>query len=299
MGTYLSSPDTRKISFNGEGPTTRFGASSMQGWRLNMEDAHIFDGKFTNDSALFAVFDGHGGSEVAKFCGKHFGTRLKKNLNFEAGRMEEALKETFLLMDTILFTPEGQAELRTLKTDSEGGDSFAGCTANVILIHKNTIYCANSGDSRTILYSNKTVVELSIDHKPGNEIEKQRISNAGGFVIEGRVNGNLNLSRSIGDLEFKKNPDLKPTEQLIIAYPDVQKRVIKPEDSFLVMGCDGIWEILSEDEICQICDYKLKDGDKVKISDVVEEILDKGLAPDTSQGIGCDNMCSIIIILKH
>lgn len=300
MGIYLSSPDTRKHSIDGEGPTTRYGASSMQGWRLNMEDAHISEGKFTKDSALFAVFDGHGGTEVAKFCEHHFGEELKKNANFEAGKMEEALKETFLLMDRMLVTPEGQAQLRTLKTETDGVDSFAGCTANVTLIHKGTIYCANAGDSRTVMYSNKRVVELSQDHKPDNDIEKQRISKAGGFIIEGRVNGNLNLSRAIGDLEYKKNNALKPHEQLISAYPDVSKRAIKNEDAFLVMGCDGIWEILSIDEICQIADNRLKGkNDSCKLSEIAEEILDRGLAPDTSQGIGCDNMSAIVITLKH
>merc|ERR1712076_213862 len=145
------------------------------------------------------------------------------------GKYEEALKDTFLLMDVMLTSPEGQAQLRTLKTEADGGDSFAGCTANVTLIHKGTIYCANAGDSRTILYSNKRVHPLSVDHKPDDDIEKQRISKAGGFIIEGRVNGNLNLSRAIGDLEYKKNVQLKPAEQLISPMPDVVKRAIKAE----------------------------------------------------------------------
>merc|ERR1711957_953351 len=139
------------------------------------------------------------------------------------------------------------------------------------------VYCANAGDSRTILWSNKKVIPLSEDHKPDNEIEKTRISKAGGFIIEGRVNGNLNLSRALGDLEYKKNPALRPAEQ------------------FLVMGCDGIWEILTMEEICQIAENGLN---KVsKITEVAEEILDRGLATDTSQGIGCDNMSAIVIKL--
>ena len=271
----------------------------MQGWRLNMEDAEIFDGKFAPETALFAVFDGHGGSEVAKYCEKHFGAELKKNPNYEAGRFEEALKETFLFMDSLLTSPEGQNELKTLKTDPDGGESFAGCTANVVLIVKNTIYCANAGDSRCYIYSNKKTHELSFDHKPDNDVEKQRISKAGGFIIEGRVNGNLNLSRAIGDLEYKKNPSLKPTEQLISAFPDVQKRVIKQgEDQFLVMGCDGIWEILTGDDICKIIDNRLSANPNAKCSEIAEEILDRGLAPDTSQGVGCDNMSCIVIQLK-
>lgn len=55
-------------------------------------------------------------------------------------------------------------------------------------------------------------VELSFDHKPENPIEKERVTKAGGFISEGRINGNLNLSRAIGDLEYKKNTELKPHE---------------------------------------------------------------------------------------
>lgn len=56
------------------------------------------------------------------------------------------------------------------------------------------------------------MISLSEDHKPDNEIEKTRIAKAGGYVSDGRVNDNLNLSRAIGDIEYKKNPNLKPEE---------------------------------------------------------------------------------------
>jgi serine/threonine protein phosphatase PrpC len=283
MGIYLSSPDTKKHSFDGKNTKLRYGASAMQGWRLNMEDAHISDGEFAPDMSLFAVFDGHGGTEVAKYCERHFGTVLKANVNFKAGKYDVALKETFLKMDEKLVSAEGQAELRTLKQDGEPAESQAGCTANVCLLVGDTVYCANAGDSRSILFSNKKVVALSEDHKPENTIERERINQAGGFIIEGRVNGNLNLSRAIGDLEYKKNPGLKPTEQLISAEPDVVTRQLGPEDEFIVMGCDGVWEILTGMEICMIVNQRFKDDPEIKISQVIEEILDRSLAPDTSR----------------
>jgi serine/threonine protein phosphatase PrpC len=283
MGIYLSSPDTKKFSVDGSNKKLKYGASAMQGWRLNMEDAHISDSEFGPDMALFAVFDGHGGPEVAKYCERHFGDVLKSNPNFEKGRYDVALKEAFLRMDELLVTTEGQAELRTLKPDGEPLESQAGCTANVCLLVGNTVYCANAGDSRSILYSNKKMVPLSEDHKPENEVERNRINQAGGFIIEGRVNGNLNLSRAIGDLEYKKNPGLKPTEQLISAEPDVVTRVLTGDDEFIVMGCDGVWEILTGLEICQIVERRFRDNPKVKASKVIEEILDRSLAPDTSR----------------
>ena len=93
---------------------------------------------------------------------------------------------------------------------SDDNNSYAGCTANVALIYNNKdLYVANAGDSRSILFSNGKAIEMSIDHKPDLETEKARIIKAGGFISDGRINGNLNLSRALGDLEYKKNEDLK------------------------------------------------------------------------------------------
>ena len=87
---------------------------------------------------------------------------------------------------------------------------YAGCTAVVCLVTETEIYVANAGDSRCIVSVGGKVEALSEDHKPDNEKEMARIKKAGGEVIEGRVNGNLNLSRALGDLEYKTNTALKP-----------------------------------------------------------------------------------------
>lgn len=123
-----------------------------------------------------------------------------------------------------------------------GFTSYAGCTANVALLHKNTLYVANAGDSRSVLCCKGKPEEMSIDHKPDLQGEKMRIQKAGGFVSDGRVNGNLNLSRAIGDIEYKKDTSKGFEEQLIIAVPDIKVKTLTPDDQFLLMGCDGIWE---------------------------------------------------------
>lgn len=68
--------------------------------------------------------------------------------------------------------------------------------------------CANAGDSRTLLCSDGKPYPMSVDHKPDDEIEYNRITKAGGFVSEGRIDGNLNLSRCIGDFEYKRDENL-------------------------------------------------------------------------------------------
>jgi serine/threonine protein phosphatase PrpC len=89
--------------------------------------------------------------------------------------------------------------------NKENEDFYAGCTANVIVIKDGTLYCSNAGDSRCCVGNNGQLVKMSKDHKPDDPLEKQRITEAGGFVSEGRVNSNLNLSRALGDLEYKKD----------------------------------------------------------------------------------------------
>lgn len=99
-------------------------------------------------------------------------------------------------------------------------------------------------------------------------------------------------------MEYKRNTSLKPSEQMISAYPDIIKREIKSSDDFIVMGCDGIWEIQTEIEICEFLEQKLKSMKEKKISPIVEDLLMRCLAPNTTKGLGCDNMSSIVIQFK-
>jgi hypothetical protein len=101
----------------------------------------------------------------------------------------------------------------------------AGCTAIVAVITGRTLTVANAGDSRAVLCrGGGETYALSYDHKPQQERESNRIIKAGGFVNEfGRVNGNLNLSRSLGDLKYKQVPGIPPPEQIITAEPDIMQ----------------------------------------------------------------------------
>ena len=71
------------------------------------------------------------------------------------------------------------------------------------------IFVANAGDSRCVACVDGKTLPLSFDHKPDDRNEKGRIKQAGGYVSKGRINETLNVSRSIGDLEYKRNKNLK------------------------------------------------------------------------------------------
>lgn len=165
----------------------------------------------------------------------------------------------------------------------------SGTTAIVVMITPKWIVCANAGDSRAIYSrSNHRAVPLSYDHKPEDEEEERRIRDAGGFVSAGRVEGDLAVSRGLGDFRFKdlevvlsgakgenrdrRNdiyekegatvvvnentatlPKGKPRDQKVSPVPDiiVQNRN-EEEDEFIVIACDGIWDVQTNQECVQM-----------------------------------------------
>ena len=137
---------------------------------------------------------------------------------------------------------------------------------------------------------------LSFDHKPKNATERQRIQRAGGYVNhEGRVNGNLNLSRALGDLTYKKNTKLAAKDQVISAFPDVKVFKVDGKTDFVVMGCDGIWESHKNQQVVDSIYQQMKR--RVKPSKICETWLHTCLSPNPMRtvGKGCDNMSIILI----
>lgn len=185
--------------------------------------------------------------------------------------------------------------------EEPGSDS--GTTAVVALIRGKQLIVANAGDSRCVVSEHGKAVDMSYDHKPEDELELARIKNAGGKVtMDGRVNGGLNLSRAIGDHFYKRNKALPAEEQMISAMPDVKVLTLNEEHDFMVIACDGIWNVLSSQEVVDFISERFKpdQGGKTRaLSSIVEELLDHCLAPDTSgDGTGCDNMTCMIVTFK-
>jgi len=288
----------------------------MQGWRKSQEDAHIahFIGA---DVAIFGVFDGHGGKEVSLFVKDVFCEEIQKLPEFKRQDYGAALKENFKRMDELLLTEEGNNKLKEIQqkcgtpdpfsqiTEGQSIASFTGCTATVVLISKDHIYCANAGDSRTVLgrsKGQKMCEPLSDDHKPENPGERARIEAAGGFVEENRVNGSLNLSRSMGDFEYKSKKELKYNEQQVIVDPEIKKVARQANDQFIMMACDGIWDcVTSEEGIQQMREALGKRRQTEPISSCIEGLFDRIIATDilASQGVGTDNMTCILVEFKR
>ncbi|AMD22650.1 HHL120Wp [Eremothecium sinecaudum] len=294
MGQILSNPVIDKEQRHGSDELTAFGLCAMQGWRMSMEDAHIVDLNISFEGsddrvAYYCVFDGHGGASVAQFCGEHFSRILQKQEEFKRdnGCFSRALIASFIAAD------------EELLKDPVLANDHSGCTATTLLVSKKTglLVCANSGDSRTVLSTSKWAKALSFDHKPTLRSEQSRIVAADGFVEMDRVNGNLALSRAIGDFEFKSNPNLTPHEQIVTCVPDVlEHRLNYENDEFAILACDGIWDCLSSQECVDLVHYGIQKD--MSLQDIASRIIDVCCSPTTEgTGIGCDNMSIIIVAL--
>lgn len=301
MGVYRSSPLTEKDTTQAEDSRLIYAATDMQGWRMTMEDARVTNLQ-VGTAAVFAVFDGHGGGEVSKFAARHFCDELEFNTSFRSGNIEQALIEIFLRIDQMLDMPQHLTELYCLSQNLDKAGQpdpsyhpTAGCTAVAAVLQGNQLYVANAGDSRCVLGRDGRAFEMSEDHKPELPGELARIRKAGGYVEAGRVNSNLNLSRCLGDLEYKRNLSLQPHEQIISGYPEVRTTTIGPNDHFMVIACDGIWDILTSQQCVEFVYQRLS---RFTPSEIVEQILTRCIAPNTNTGLGCDNMTCILVVFK-
>lgn len=289
MGQTLSEPITKKESLFGGDEDFIFGLSSMQGWRISMEDAHLVDLNLSQPSSagpklrLFAVFDGHGGERVAQFCGENLSRIFTNTEEYEKGNYVKALEKAFLDVD------------KALLADDKFADDPSGCTATAVLLgHQNIVYCANAGDSRTVIGIKGIAKPLSFDHKPQNELEKERICQAGGFVDFGRVNGNLALSRAIGDFEFKQSKNLPPEKQIVTAFPDVVEHIMNESDEFIVLACDGIWDCKTSQEVIEFVRRGI--AAQMSLDKIAENLMDNCISSTAEMGgVGCDNMTVIIV----
>ncbi|KAJ6915493.1 hypothetical protein NC651_017478 [Populus alba x Populus x berolinensis] len=292
MGIYLSSPKTEKFSEDGQNGRLRYGLSSMQGWRATMEDAHAAITDLDATTSFFGVYDGHGGKVVAKFCAKFLHQQVLKDEAYAAGDIGTSVQKAFFRMDEMMCGQRGWRELAYLgdKINKftgmiEGliwsprcGDSndqlddwafeegphsnfsgpTSGCTACVGIIRNNQLVVANAGDSRCVISRKGQAYNLSRDHKPDLEAEKERILKAGGFIHAGRVNGSLNLARAIGDVEFKQNKFLPVEKQIVTANPDINIVELCDDDDFLVLACDGIWDCMSSQQLVDFIHEQLQ-----------------------------------------
>jgi len=261
-------PDT-KVEFQaGEGTIggsthkvhLRWASAAMRGWRASMEDAHtavVLSGP-VNDIGFFAVFDGHGGWQVSAI-----GEQLVRRLLLEKLAKAEQTKDLgTLLTETFVATDEallgGPLGLcRHLVPRRFHPFSKIGSTCCIALVdaEEQQIVVASAGDSRAVVCCDGEAIALTDDHKPQNPEEIQRIKRAGGRVFRMgsccRIEGGLNLSRALGDFEYKRNSRLPLGEQMVVATPDIVVQEWTPgaQVDFLIIACDGLFECMARQDV--------------------------------------------------
>ncbi|KAJ4453622.1 putative protein phosphatase 2C [Paratrimastix pyriformis] len=206
----------------------RVGYADTVGRRLSMEDMIVIKRYFRGheDEDFFAVFDGHGGHDASEFAAENMHVILAQHL--DAGQPPEmALRESFI-----------ECNNQMMKFDINDGT-----TAAVSLFFRDHLYIANAGDTRAVLSRGGRAIRLSFDHKADQPDEEARVNALGGFVSDSRVLGTLSVSRALGD--FFLHP-------YVTAEPYITVTEFSPADEFLLLACDGVWDVLSDEMACAI-----------------------------------------------
>ena len=228
---------------------------SLTGRRDQNEDQHyMYDnlvGKDKKNSKIcyLSVCDGHGGQLVSKYLRKNlpkfFTTKNLEKIYIDRNKSLRYFKKVFDLVQN------------NLEKDHPKAVNYCGSTScNVVIFNqeneKKGMWVINVGDSRAILCDkNGKSKSLSEDHKPNTQKEKKRITSLGGANrirydgCDWRIN-DLSVSRAFGDNESKP---------YVSHLPDVSKFTLHSYDKFVILACDGLWDVLSNQ---QACDYILK-----------------------------------------
>jgi protein phosphatase PTC1 len=217
-------------------------------YRRTMEDAHIYFDNFGKQShqGYFAVYDGHGGRQAVEFIHNTLHTNVDEEVTQQSGKVVHALERAFI---------------RTDEQMRQKGIMFPGTCSAVGLVQQNSegkfLYTANVGDTRIILNRGGTAVRLTKDDKTSDPDEIKRIQDAGGFVANGRVNGLLAVTRSLGNVQMK---------QYIISTPHTAETRLTEEDKFFIIACDGVWDVMTDQEAV---DMLKNETDPTKMSEML------------------------------
>lgn len=263
-----------------------------------MEDSHTLVASIPAlpNLGFFGVYDGHGGAYTSAYAGNHLLGIFTERSEFKAyvamSQSDRDSTEGIELIKIALSATFLEIDERMLAESDEDRDprDRSGCTCIVVVVTPKHLICANAGDSRSCYSKEGKAVPLSFDHKPNDAEEHSRIDRAGGYVSMRRVDGDLAVSRALGDFQYKDRTDLPPEEQKVTAKPDLivcSRDVVK--DEFLIVACDGIWDVVSNDECVAMIRQIFEEGE-TDIGIVCEEVLDLCLEKNSR-----DNMTALIV----
>jgi len=249
-----------------------------------------------SNMALISVIDGHGGRDIVEFLEDgliyHVSQELQHNSNTsnnQNGNDESVLarlERAFLMADihskALGVTSSGATVALCLITRGNIDDEDNGNRNSDLTNHDNdntwTIHAANAGDARVVLCHEGLAFRMTHDHRTDDPLEVKRIEESGGFIFKGRVLGVLAVTRSLGDHCMK---------EYVIAKPYTSKKTItivpsNDDDdndakiaSFLIVGCDGLWDVIQDQEAVDFVLKRIAEKELVA-KYLVEEALKRG-----------------------
>jgi len=207
--------------------------------------AGMFEELLNLDEVMFtAVYDGHGGSACSQFLKERLHTTIAtlahngKFPSFDALCASSVIQDSFKICEN------------AYRMDCS--ETHCGSCAIITLVHESSLLVAWLGDSRAVLYSGNSVIQVSKDHKSSSPEEYHRIVQQGGFVSGGRLMGVVAPSRAFGDADIKMQyPNLLLAEPSVLSL-SMNEHMVPSQTSFLVLGSDGVYDALSNQDICKI-----------------------------------------------
>ncbi|GMH06613.1 hypothetical protein Nepgr_008453 [Nepenthes gracilis] len=221
--------------------------------------------------AFYGVFDGHGGTDAASFTRKNILKFIVEDTHFPAS-IKKAVRNAFVKADQAF-------------ADTSSLDTTSGTTVLTALVLGRNMLVANAGDSRAVLGKRGRAVELSKDHKPNCTSERQRIEKLGGVVCDGYLNGQLSVARALGDWHLK---GLKGSSYPLSCEPELQEIELTEEDEFLIIGCDGLWDVMSSQyAVTTVRKELMQHNDPERCC---RELIKEALRRNT-----CDNLTVVVV----
>lgn len=240
------------------------GAAHMRGQRGAMEDAVVGIAVPGTPLLFVCVFDGHGGRWTADFAAAHLLLCVLATPEFAAAASAGAADESYpVLLGCALRAGFSACDAAAYEAACSCGPTDAirsGATALAALVSSTHVVVANLGDSRAMIVRRGGAEALSADHKVDAPIERARLVARSGAAVKGRgYFAGLAVARALGDFRVKLDhgaatagarPPLLPVgAQTVTSEPEVRVYARRHgDDAFLVLACDGVWDVASCDE---------------------------------------------------
>ncbi|KAM0031123.1 putative protein-serine/threonine phosphatase [Helianthus debilis subsp. tardiflorus] len=152
-----------------------------------------------------------------------------------------------------------------------------------------SLLVANAGDCRAVLSRNGLAFEMSKDHRPCRDKERLRIESLGGFVEDGYLNGQLGVTRAIGNWHIQGLKETDNQAGPLSAEPELKLVTLTKEDEFLIIGSDGIWDVFMNQNAVDFVRRRLQDHNDVKrcCKEMVEEAMKRHALDNLTVVIVC------------